>query len=181
MSILKRFTHLLKAEAHGVIDILEDPHETLKQAIREMEEAMQERERELQGYEAERAAAREQHSQLSKELERVNEQIGVCLDTNNEDLARSAMRKRLGITKASQLIEERAKDLTGLCAKGSESLARDKERLQAIRDKAKLFAAPLTSGTHAANPLREDFITEHEVELALLEEKQRRANSIDPR
>ena len=41
MGIVKRFSTLLKADIHGVLDVMEDPRDVCKQAIREMEEELE--------------------------------------------------------------------------------------------------------------------------------------------
>lgn len=47
MSLIRRMTHLIKADMHGILDHLEEPEALLKQAVREMKEQIAQREESL--------------------------------------------------------------------------------------------------------------------------------------
>ena len=95
MKILDRLTLLVKADAHGVLEQLEERSLLAKQHLREAElELQHKRARRTALAEEERRAA-EDADRLEAAVARIDEDVRLALEREREDLARFAIRKLL--------------------------------------------------------------------------------------
>ncbi len=170
MGILKRVTRLVQADMHGLLDVLEDPREILKQSMREMEEELVKQEAEQRLLMERERAAEKQQKEGERQLLSIAGEIKLCLEAKNEALAKAAVRRKL----------ETERSLARLSAI-QDSLKRQREeharRLQeargcydSLKDKVALFPEhdPITPGA-ALSP--EQPVSDSEVEIALLKEQ----------
>ena len=176
MALITRVARLFRADFHAVLDRVEEPDILLRQAIREMEDDLAHDEK---AYQRQRLEA-EQLAKKAAELERshsaLNEELDVCFAAEKEELARTLIRRRLETERSLQLLSQRREVLDDQLERLAQRLGENRTRYESMRQKAELFdeqqrepdAVPAWQGTDIR-------VREEDVEVALLKERQRRA------
>ena len=88
-----RMTTLLKADAHGVLDALEERRLLLRQHLRDAELALDRKRARLEGLAREEERLAEAVGRQDAELARLDEDVALALAGGREDLARFALRR----------------------------------------------------------------------------------------
>lgn len=180
MALINRMARLFTADLHAVLDRMEEPDVLLRQAMREMDEAVTATERRIAELEHERASLATRREQFDNALSELTGQLDICFTSGNEELARKLIRRRLETERHTRLLAERQTGVDKSLAQARTQLAAQREQLENIRQKAELFDdrddashSPHddTFGLHGADRL----VGDDEVEVAFLREKQRRA------
>lgn len=175
MALITRLNRLFKADMHAVIDRLEAPDVLLRQAVREMEEAVATGQRALAAVAADRKRVGARLAELAMQRGRVAGELDLCFEAGNEALARMLLRRRLHIERSERQLLTLSEALDADLAARVEKLESQRRRLAELRDQAEVFeVAPEGSDDVFAHPGHD--ISEADVELALLAEKQRRAS-----
>lgn len=139
MSILHRIARLLRADVHGFIDFLEEPDVMLKQALREMEQAIIEREKKCDLLRSECDKLLGSQAELRETLNSLEEKISLCLVERNDGLAKKFIRrklearKHLGVVQCSSIEKEKELETT------EQSLEADRSKYQEIVEKARIL------------------------------------------
>jgi phage shock protein A len=175
MALITRLGRLFKADMHAVIDRLEAPDVLLKQAVREMEEAVAAGQRSLAGAEADRKRIGARLAELAQQRERIGDELDLCFEAGNEPLARVLLRRRLHLDRGERVLMQQAEALDADIAARRESVESQRRRLGELRDKAEVFEVTPETGEDAFATPGQD-ISDADVELALLAEKRRRAS-----
>lgn len=175
MSIGKRIVRLVKADIHGILDCLEDPLSVLQQAIRDMEEEIAKSERELAQSREEAGRFEQLRSRSESAQTEASRQLDICFDTGNELLAKTFMRKRLETERRLKAIAQHISENSRTQSALESRMKEQHEKLASIREKTELFLQQ--EPTTAANEDCASGVTEEQVELAMLEEKQKRQSS----
>ena len=95
MALITRFSALLKADAHAVLDQIEDPLQVLQQSIRDMRAETELSEKSIDRLEQQISQLKTQHTDGQQAVERLAAQLDDALTANRDDLARSVIRHRL--------------------------------------------------------------------------------------
>jgi phage shock protein A len=178
MTLLRRFLTLAKADAHGVLDSLEDSSLVLKQCLREAELELAQKRQRLE----ERGRWREQLEQARAELasraQKLDADIQLALGQDQEDLARFSIRRLLGARRretaiAEQLagVREERERLVRELESQERELAELKERVQTHLTEQRAreqFAAISPEDGEPAGAGNELHVHEQEVEIELL-------------
>jgi len=177
MTLISRISRLFKADIHGLLDSIEEPQTLLKQAVREMQEAIDNNE-----YEQKRITKRiEQHNahydqvnQITKDLEN---KIDLCFRQNNADLARSFIRKRLETAERAEYIESELSSLKRQLEETTVQIAHRKEKLAAVMDKMNVLldANPRNSIASQGMASHNYCVSDVDVEIEYMAETQRRS------
>ena len=170
MGIIKRVSRLVQADMHGLLDVLEDPREILKQSMREMEEELVKQEAEQRLLVERERAAEKQHAEGERQLLAVAGEIKLCLEANNENLARAAVRRKLETERSIVRLAAVRETLNRQREEHSKRLLEARSCYESLKDKVALFPEhdPIASGT-TLSP--DQPISESEVEIALLKEQ----------
>jgi len=180
MALITRITRLFTADFHAVLDRLEEPEILLKQALREMEEDLSRQQqcvKQLQ-LEYEQLSARQGATRAS--LQKVDEELDICFASDEQALARSITRRKLEAERLSNSIASTQENTRLALVEQQNLLLENRSRLQNMRHQAELLSAE----TPAANTVTSDIsggivaecsITDDEVEVAYLREKQNRS------
>ena len=175
MALINRMSRLFTADVHAVLDRIEEPDVLLRQAIREMEEELALSEQRVRVLEHEREALGDRQRKVQAALTELGEQLDVCLDNGNDELARKVLKRRLETERLDKHITDRRvgvdKELTQRRAVGNEQ----REQLDVMRQKAELLAT--TSSTGDDRGKMGFAVGDDEVEVALLRERQKRQPS----
>ena len=135
MTLMTRISRLFKADVHGLLDSIEEPQSLLKQAVREMQEAI-----DISESERKRIAKRiEQHSayydQTKQTASDLENKIDLCFEQNNADLARSFIRKKLETAERLARIESELSSFKQQQEETIFQIANRKEKLATVMDK----------------------------------------------
>ena len=178
MALITRVSRLFQADFHAVLDRIEEPEVLLRQAVREMEEelARDEQDSKVLHHEQGQLIARE--TDLEQSLHDIEEELDVCFESGNDDLARACIKRKLeaqrfckGLSRRRQALQETLKDL-------NTRLRENRARLESMRQKAELLAEENTRARPTDDWTLPDITVRNEdVEVALLREKQQRRRS----
>lgn len=178
MALIGRVTRLITADMHAVLDHLEEPEALLRQAIREMEEELARQRQHGRWLTREIESNGGRFDACTRSLDEADSQLDLCFEAGNDDLARSLVRKKLETARLRDSIETRLAALKDELAEHEARVASNNDQLEGMRQKAALLCADdeLASGSSgtatASAPIKEA-----EVEIALIRERQKRAES----
>lgn len=170
--LFERMNRLVKADAHGLLDSLEDRALLLKQCLREAEIELQRKRARGAALDDEERSLRDEVKRLEESVSSLDADMHLALAKEREELARFAIRKiiprRREITTLGSRIDEIAEERARL-APLLEQQEREFEDLRAR------VGAHLAQRTHAAE--QDDMrlgsaVADEEVELELLRCKQ---------
>lgn len=177
MALIHRVSRLLTADIHAVLDRLEEPEALLRQAIREMEEALARTEARVAALEQERAAVVRRASQVEEALTALDADLGAALDAGNDGLARRLVRRKLEGSGLGKHLSIRLETLAASLDAERAALAEQREQLELTRQKAELFGGERFAPSGEQRFDRELGVSEDEVDAALARERQRRRPS----
>ena len=176
MAMINRITRLFTADVHAVLDRLEEPDALLRQSIREMESALLTRTQQLEALELEREQLRRRCSDIERNLSTIREQIDLSFAAGNEALVRTCLRRRLEAEHLQRALEQRLTALSQQIEQSTPVLEQQRERLEALRQKAALCEVDI--GAHLpADSAQGCGVSEADIDLALLREQQARRSS----
>lgn len=176
MALATRFSRLLKADLHAVLDRLEEPDVLLRQAIREMEEGVASRARRCQARGQERRQVEARLAELSEASAAHDAELDLCFQANEETLARNLLRRRLETRRLDRHLRQVRARLDEVQAEESAVLEGCRRRLEALRQRAQaLDLGPKTASPPGGVP--DLVVTDDDVELAWLRERQKRSAS----
>lgn len=177
MAIISRVSRLLRADVHAVLDHLEEPDLLLRQAVREMEEALVADLARLERRRAEHEQLERRRHELRSAIDQVDGELDVCFEAGEHDLARSLCRRKL---ETEQLLETvtRRRDATARELAALEERCREQQlRFEAMRQKAELLAAETAERGGDSDAPTTPPIAAADVEVAFLREQRRRRGS----
>ena len=176
MALINRMSRLFTADVHAVLDRIEEPDVLLKHAIREMDEELAGSEQRVRQLEHERGALAERHVKIQAALAELAAQLDVCFANGNDELARKVVKRKLETERLGQHVAERSAGVVKELAERRALVDEQRERLDVLRQKAELLAAAPSGGSDEWG--RAGFtVSEDEVEVALLRERQARKPS----
>jgi len=161
---------------HGVLDRLEAPEVLLKQALREMEEALEREALAVKRCSRERESLSQRLQALAQSRTSVEQELDLCFETGNETLARTLLKRRLEAEKLSSQLLRRREELDGELRERQAQLTENRNRYESVRQKAELLAQePMVGSPREGDwPASAVTVRDVEVDIALLKEKQRR-------
>ncbi len=175
MALINRFSRLFRADLHAVLDRIEEPTILLKQAVREMEDDVVQDERNLKilTHELEQIPVLE--NEIDKTLKNLQLEIGLCLDSDNEKLARSVIKRKLECQQRAKRLrlksESMEQEVTGLAGR----LENNRSRLSAMQQKLEILEEDYSHNVGQSKACDMDvMVSEDDIEVALLKEKQAR-------
>jgi phage shock protein A len=176
MALITRLSRLFEADFHAVLDRIEEPDLQLKQAVREMQFALdQDRQRlKLLQHEAEQLARTT--SAVVTDLKGFDEELDICLAANEEDLARDLVRRKLAGDKQLQGLKQQSTSIEVLQQNLAAEIEEQGQQLTSMKQKLELLVSADTELARG-NFSHADAIRNEEIEIALLREKERRAKS----
>ena len=173
MALINRMSRLFTADVHAVLDRIEEPDVQLKHAVREMEEELARSEQQVRALTHEHETLGERQRKTGACLAELNQQLDVCFESSNEELARKVLKRRLETERLERHVGERRAALDKELAALRATVDEQREQLDVMRQKAELLAT-----TGGGDELRNDFaVGDAEVEVALLRERQKRNRS----
>ena len=98
MALISRVTRLFRADLHAVLDSIEEPELLLRQAVREMEEEVDRQQQRARILGQRRELLKGREAETEAFLNGLEEQLDVCFDAGNDELARTQVRRRLEVS-----------------------------------------------------------------------------------
>jgi phage shock protein A len=168
-----RISTLLKADAHGVVDAVEDRSLLLRQHLREAELEIQRKRARLEALEAEEKTLAEEEERLETALRRVNEDVTLALSGGKDELARFAVRKHLLLEKRRTRLQQRAKEDARERTSLAETLSQHEVEFQQLRERVKAHLAQATASERGQDVdlVCDPVVAEEEIEIELLRRK----------
>jgi phage shock protein A len=185
MALIDRLARLFQADLHAVLDRMEEPETLLKHAVREMEAELAACERRIRSLEQEREQLSQRRSGIEQSLLRVDEELDICFDSKNEELARTLVRRRLEAQLLLRAIEGRGEALEKTLREQRAALLENRAQFESLRQKSELLSSGSSEGnTDDGGPFAQSApgfrVQDADVEIALLREKQRRVRKSQP-
>jgi phage shock protein A len=188
MTLLRRFLTLAKADAHGVLDSLEDSSLVLKQCLREAELELAQKRQRLEELGRWREQLEQARAELASRAQELDSDIQLALGQDQEDLARFSIRRLLGArrretTLAEQLagVREERERLARELESQDHELAELKERVQThlTEQRAREQFAAVAPEDGDPSRARNDLpVHELEVEIELLRRCSERSEEV---
>jgi phage shock protein A len=178
MALITRVSRLFQADFHAVLDSIEEPEVLLRQAVREMEEelARDEQRSKVLHHEQGQLIARE--TDLEQSLHDIGEQLDVCFESGNDDLARACIKRKLEAQRLCKGLSRRRQALQEMLGELDTRLRENRGHLEGMRQKAELLAVESASARPADSWTLPDIsVRDEDVEVAFLREKQHRSRS----
>jgi phage shock protein A len=182
MALITRVSRLFRADVNAVLDRMEEPEILLKQAVREMEEALDKEQRQLRLLEINLKQLDSRRSDIEQRLASVNKELDLCFQSNNEVLARKLLKGMLESERYLEYLRRRQQEQQGAYQALNMRIDENRSRLESMRQKVALFSTPemdeeQRGGMNETDFMRQFTVSEDDVEVAFLREKQRRAQS----
>lgn len=146
MGLFKRVNDIITANLHDLVDKCEDPEKALKQAIREMEEAIQTATAETTKVLANQKRLEKEIARNESEVQRFNSQAAERVDASDDDGARQAL---VQASKYSELTES-LKEQLELATESSNLLKNQLDGMREKLEEAKRNQATLSARNKAA-------------------------------
>jgi phage shock protein A len=179
MALIERLARLFQADLHAVLDRIEEPGALLRQAIREMEDELTACERRIACQLQEEQQLLQRQSDIELSLARLDEELEICFDSGNDNLARGLIRRKLEAQMLLRAIARRRETVDKDLHEGQARLQENRTQYESMRQKAELLA--VESQVTASRPddsfmqgSAEFSVHESDIEIAMLREKQRR-------
>jgi phage shock protein A len=179
MALIERLARLFQADLHAVLDRIEEPGVLLRQAIREMEDELTVCERRIVCLQQEQQQLLQRQSDIEQSLARLDEELEICFDSGNDNLARGLIKRKLEAQLLLRAMARRRETLDKDLRERQTRLQENRTQYESMRQKAEFLA--VESQAAAAKPndpfmqaSTEFSVHESDVEIAMLREKQRR-------
>jgi len=176
MALVTRISRLFQADFHAVLDRIEEPDLQLRQAVREMQYALEQDQQRLQLLQHETEQLDKTRAVTEARLQTLDEELDICLGAKQDDLARDLIRRKLILEKRLQANAERSTSIERQVHSLGRQIEEQNQQLESMQQKLELLVSsadrPADAGIATVDTVRNE-----EIEIALLREKQRRAKS----
>jgi phage shock protein A len=175
MSFLNRLATLAKADAHGVVDALEDKALLLRQHVREAGEELERKRSRIAALDTEEKDLVSRAAAISAKKASLDDDVRLALAEGEDDLARFAIKKLLPLDERLGSIGRRRETLAKERAELQEELGRQEAEYDELKERVRGYLAshgkdePWAAG--ADGDLCGASVADEEVELELLRRK----------
>jgi len=174
MALVNRLSRLFQADFHAVLDRIEEPDIQLKQAVREMQLALDQDEQRLNLLQHENEQLNKAGIAASEALQAFDEELDICLAAEKEDLARDLIRRKLTSEKQLLSVKQQVETIAAQMKRLDKQIDEQHQQLTSMKQKLELLVDDENCGV-VGQFSHSDNIRNEEIEIALLREKQRRA------
>jgi phage shock protein A len=176
MRLLDRIGLLIKADAHGVIESIEDRRLLAKQHLREAKLALDAKRAHIAELRNDQQRLTLDGKRLAALSARANDDVDLALRGDQDDLARAAIRRLLPLREAERRVGARLHALREEESRLAERLAIQEHELEILRTRVQADLATLECGDALDDPFESRTITDDDVDIELL----RRRQSLSP-
>ena len=172
MGFLTRLTTLAKADAHGVVDALEDKALLLRQHVREAAAEVDRKRCRLEALAAEDKDLRSEAERIGERAAALDEDVQLALAGDKQELARYAVAKLLPLRHGAARIERRLEELDGERRTLEAQLVEQQAELERLEQRVRGYLARQGEEGGAAAAFTDLVVTDEDVELELLRRRQ---------
>jgi len=177
MALIDRATRLLKADLHAVLDHIEEPVQILALAIREMQDEISRNEQARSCAELALAETESRLASIQQELEALDGELDLCFEQQRDDLARAVCRRKLRLSAARRTLTDAASRYRERIREIAVTTAGQAEAVERYRQKARMLGDRLPAGRSHGLPEDGGRLSEQDIEIAMLRERQARRPS----
>ena len=177
MALISRVSRLLRADLHAVLDQLEEPDVLLRQAVRDMEEALVGDGLRLHSLRIEHEHRARRQQDLQQALAKIDAELDVCFEAAEHDLARSLCRRKLETEQLLDSIDHRHETMRHELQVFEARCREQQTRFESMRQKAELFAAETANKVDETVAVAPSHVPGDAVEVAFLREQRKRRAS----
>ena len=176
MRLLHRMGFQLRADAHGVMDEIEDPGLLMKQHLREAELELDRKRARLETLDEEARRLGEATLHERKQIERLDQDVELALQGGDkQELARFALRRLLPHRRTFEALTERRDEIAHERERHARTLSSQEQSFAQLRERVQARLASLDAEwVHPGCSF--DDVAEEEIELELL----RRRHASEP-
>ena len=168
MTLWTRLASLARADAHGVVDALEEPALVLRQQLREAECELQRKRCRIDALRADTEALIKEDRRLKERLRELDQDIELALANDKDELARFTIRRLVPMRRRrdviARLLESQEEERSTL----EETLGRQQMELESLEQRVKAQLGRLERGEDSQHLWQEEIVTDEEIELELL-------------
>lgn len=172
MRFLDRLGLLVKADAHGVLEHLEERTLLAKQHLREAELELDRKRARLEAWSEESRRLAQEAERLDAEIASLDEDVELALAGERDEIARFSVRKLLPRRRAAEAARRRIAELEVQRARLAGTLGEQERQLEELRAQLRSRAAATGAGLGEPAPAADE-----EVELELLRRRAARAEA----
>jgi phage shock protein A len=176
MALVTRLSRLFQADFHAVLDRIEEPDLQLRQAVREMQFALDQDQQRLQLLQHEASRLDKARSAAETDLKDFDEELDICLAAKKDDLARDLIRRKLSVEKQIQILQQQLAGIDIQHEQLAKQIDEQNQQLTSMKQKLELLVGD-DERFDGGNFNHADAIRSEEVEIALLREKERRVKA----
>ena len=183
MALITRITRLFKADFNAVLDQIEEPEMLLKQAIRDMQDCLNEAEQAQKCRLFKKAELQSSIDEIELALERLNHELDICFESEKEDLARDLIRRKLESVRLSERVLSQLSTLDKEITTQQKLINENQTTLLSMRQKAELIVESTSNSfdngltTSSDWRARDSTVTDNDIAIAFLQEQKKRARS----
>jgi len=178
VSLARRIRTLLRADAHGLVESLEERSLMLKQYVREAELELVRKRARADALAEEEKHLRDELGRAEQDVQEIDADVGLALDGGEEDLARFALRRLLALRARAKVLRSEISERSGEREALEERLRDQEERFEALRTRVRAELArpdPVSSDEPADGWLGTPAIADEEVEIELMRRRSERS------
>ncbi len=178
MALITRLSRLFRADLHAVLDRIEEPDVLLRQAVREMEDALAHDEKCLKVLKHEQEQLLTREAGLDQSLREIEVELDLCFESGRDDLARTLIKRKLEAQRFRAFLSRKREVSEKTAAELKARIEENRVRLDGMRQKAEVLTED-RADRHPEGGLAPPDISvrEEDVEVAFLSEKQKRSAS----
>ena len=174
MELMKRWTTLLKADAHGMVDALEDPSRILRQNLRDARTEVLRKRCRLQALEAEERDLLAENRHLEGRIEELERDIELALAKDEETLARASIKKLLPVRRRQGQVARRREALERERGELAERLSQQEVELADLEQRVRGYLAQGQEPDGVGRDLWDAWtVTEEDIDMELLHRRHR--------
>jgi phage shock protein A len=169
MSLFTRWSTLMRADAHGVVDALEDKALVLRQHLRDAAAELDRKRCRVEALDAEGRELEKEAGRIARRIESLDRDVAMALAGDQEDLARYAIKKLLPLRHGADEVERRRAEAAEERAELGERLAEQEAEYQLLESRVQGHLARLEREREGGRAFGlELVVTDEDVELELL-------------
>ncbi len=168
MGLLARLSTLAKADAHGVVDALEDKALVLRQQVREAAAELDRKRSRIDGLAAEDQDLRAEAGRIGERMAALEEDVELALAGDQDELARYAIKKLLPLRHGAVEIERRLEALAEERCGLEQQLAEQEAEFELLESRVKGYLARRGEAGVGGRIFTDLAVTDQDVELELL-------------
>lgn len=178
MALITRISRLFRADFNAVLDRIEEPDVLLKQSLREMEEDVHSDIQQQKILQHERSQVETKINELEESIVQINQELDICFESNEINLARSQVKRKLEMQRYEKHLKFKINSIANRMSNLEKRIDENKTRLSFMQQKLDLLVDEECQV--AGGEFQQNFnatISDDEIEIAILREKQARSTS----